>query len=170
MASAGGIGSPEARAASLSAAAASLEPPAIPAAIGIRLAIVSRSGGPSHPVAARNSRSARAARLSPSTPGQTTRSPARPRAAPPPRLAAARPPPRRRPARRRAPRASPPRVAAARQAAAITSPRLAASPLARPFERHLVGQPSRLDDRDQRVQAIGARGADEQAQVDLAGR
>ena len=41
--------------ASRSAAAALLEPPAIPAAIGIRLAIVSRCGGASQPVAARNS-------------------------------------------------------------------------------------------------------------------
>ena len=103
--------------ASRSAAAASLDPPAMPAAIGIRLVISIRSGGPSQPVAARNSASARAARFSPSTPGQTTTS----------------------------------------------SP----SP---PLERQLVREVDGLDDRDQRVQAVGARRADEQAQVDLARR
>ena len=46
----------------------------MPAATGIRFSIVSRCGGPSHPVASRKSCSARAARLGPSTPGQTTSS------------------------------------------------------------------------------------------------
>ena len=37
-------------------------------------------------------------------------------------------------------------------------------------ELELVGERHRLDERDQRVVAVGARAADEQAQVDLAGR
>ena len=55
-------------------AAASEEPPPIPAATGIRLSIVSRCGGPSQPVCSRNSSSARPARFGPSTPGQMTSS------------------------------------------------------------------------------------------------
>ena len=113
----GGIGRPEASDASLSAAAASADPPAMPAAIGIRFAISIRSGGPSHPVAARNSARARSARFSPSTPGQST-------------------------------------IVLARRA----------------LERQLVREVDGLDDRDQRVQAVGARRADQQAQVDLAAR
>ena len=46
----------------------------MPAATGMRFSIMSRCGGPSQPVASRKSCSARAARLGPSTPGQTTSS------------------------------------------------------------------------------------------------
>ena len=99
-----------------SAAAASLDPPAMPAAIGIRLVISIRSGGPSHPVAARNS-AAPAARGS-------------------------RPPPR-------------------------------ADDLVKPSApgRGSARRPGRSAGRARRAgQAVGARGADEQAEVDLAGR
>ena len=63
-----------AAAASRRAAAASADPPPMPPATGTRLAIEIRTGGPSQPVCARNAASARPARFSPSTPGQTTSS------------------------------------------------------------------------------------------------
>ncbi len=109
------VGAGNASAASRSVAAASADPPPMPAATGTRLAIVSRCGGrPSR--SPRGTRRARGPRGSgPSTPGQTTSS------------------------------------------AAAGS------------HRQLVGERDRLDDRDQRVQAVLARRADEQRQVDLAG-
>ena len=72
---------PDARAARRSAAAASADPPAMPAATGMRFSITSRIGGARQPVRSRKARSAAAARLSPSTPGQTTSSPATPKCA-----------------------------------------------------------------------------------------
>ncbi len=54
----------------------------MPAATGTRLTIVSRCGGPSQPLAARQSASARAARFGPVTPAQTTSSAASAQASP----------------------------------------------------------------------------------------
>ena len=89
----------------------------MPAAIGIRLVISIRSGGPSQPVAARNS--------------------------------AQRP---QREVLAVDARADAPRRTLSRRRSSV----------------ELVGEVDRLDDRDERVQAVGARRADEQAQVDLA--
>ena len=62
-------GAPASSLAIRSAAAASALPPPRPAATGMRLSIRSASGGRSPPARERNSASARAARLSPGTPG-----------------------------------------------------------------------------------------------------
>ena len=115
-AAARGRRTPAAWAASRSTAAASPEPPPMPAATGTRLAIVMRCGGASQPVASRKRASAVSARFGPSTPGQTT------------------------------------------------------SSRSRRLHRQLVGERHRLHDRHQRVQAVGARRADVERQVDLAGR
>ena len=89
----------------------------MPAATGMRLSIVSRCGGASHPVASRKSASARR------------------------------------------------REVRALDARADDLIRVAGGRL----ERQLVGERQRLHDGDERVQAVLARLADEEAEVDLAG-
>ena len=113
----GGIGRPEACETSRSAAAASLDPPAMPAAIGMRLVISIRSGGPSQP--------GRGAELGERASGQV--------------------------------------LAVDPGTDDFVKPKGPG-----PFKFELVREVDGLDDRDQRVQAVGARRADEQAQVHLA--